>query len=96
MSDVIQFLENLGSQPQFSPADYAATVAALHLDVAQREALLQQDPEVLRDLLGGRRLMAIWVATPDGGEEPQESPDLPDDDEGVEPEGTPQPDEEPR
>lgn len=94
MSNAIQFLETLGSKPMLSPADYAATVAALDLDAAQQQALLQRDHEVLNDLLGGRTLMAMFIATPDGGEEPQESPDLPGDDEEIE--DAPEPEEEPK
>lgn len=95
MSNAIQFLDTLGSQPALSPADYAATVAAIQMDSAQREALLQRDLDKLHDLLGARGSMAVWVATPDGGEEPQKSPDQPDDD-GVVPEDAPYPDEEPK
>ena len=52
MSNVIQFLEALGQNP--APADYAAAVAALDIDEAQRQALLDCDHAALNDLLGGR------------------------------------------
>lgn len=95
MSNVIQFLETLGSKPALSSADYAATVVALDVDAAQRQTLLRRDPEVLNDLLGGRALMAMFVATPDGGEEPQESPDQTGDDDAAT-EDAPEPTEEPK
>jgi len=67
MSNVIQFLETLGSKPMLSPADYAATVAVLELDTEQQEALLDRDHARLNDLLGGREklLCSVFPATPD-------------------------------
>lgn len=95
MSNAIHFLETLGSKPTLSPADYAATVAALNVDAAQQQALLCRDPEVLNGLLGGRLLMAMHIVTPDGGEEPQENPDHTGDEDGEETEDAPEPTEKP-
>lgn len=95
MSNVIRFLETLGSQPALSPAGYAASVAALDCDTEQQLAMLQRDGGTLNGLLGGHPLMAMFVATPDGGEEPQDSPDHTDDD-GKETEDLPESTEEPK
>jgi hypothetical protein len=53
MSNVIQFLEALGSKPM-SPADYAASVNALEADTAQKGALLRHDGHALNGLLDAR------------------------------------------
>jgi len=60
MSNVIRFLESMGSNPSLtalSPAQYAAVVASLNLDNAQEQALVDRDAVALNDLLGGRRTM---------------------------------------
>ena len=59
MSNVIQFLEALGRAPAmpWSGVDYAAAVAALEADPAQRDALLDRDAATLNRLLGGRAVM---------------------------------------
>ncbi len=67
MSNVIQFLEALGQNP--APADYAAAVAALDIDEAQRQALLDRDLATLNDLLGGRGKV-YCVVVPAEEEEP--------------------------
>ena len=57
MSNVIRFLESMGSNPSLahlSPAEYAASVAALEVDDAQGRALLDRDAVTLNALLGGR------------------------------------------
>lgn len=89
MSNVIQFLETLGSNPaqgRLSAADYEAVVASLDADRAQQQALLASDHVALNDLLGGRAgrmMLAQWA--PDGeplkkdddhheGDEPAEDP----------------------
>lgn len=71
MSQAIQFLEALGSNPalvRLSAAEYAATVAALDVDQVQRQALLDRDHEALNGLLGGREKMLCLILNP--GEEP--------------------------
>lgn len=62
MSNVIQFLEALGSKPAPSAANYAANVVALDIDVTQRQALLDRDQTALNGLLGGRDEMrcVVW------------------------------------
>lgn len=65
MSNVIHFLEALGSNPaltKLSAAQYAATVAALDVDDSQRQALLDRDQTALNGLLGGRDEMrcVVW------------------------------------
>ena len=66
MSNIIRFLETMGSKP-ISPADYAATVAALEVGVPQRKALLDRDQDALNELLDGRRQLkcAIFAADED-------------------------------
>lgn len=64
MSDVIRFLDSMGSQ-SLSPVQYAATVAALDIDASQRQALLDRDPAALSELLGGRDQMRCFILVPD-------------------------------
>lgn len=66
MSNIIRFLETMGSKP-ISPADYAATVAALEVGAPQRKALLDRDQHALNELLDGRRQLkcAIFAADED-------------------------------
>lgn len=64
MSDVIRFLDTIGSQ-SLSPAQYAATVATLDIDAEQRQALLDRDHAALNDLLGGRASMRCFILVPD-------------------------------
>ena len=66
MSNIIRFLETMGSKP-ISPADYAATVAALDVGAPQRKALLDRDQDALSELLDGRRQLrcAIFAADED-------------------------------
>ena len=77
MSNVIQFLESLGSRPAPSPAEYAATVAALDVAPAARKALTERDHAALNDLLDGRATMFCFVAMPDESEQ-EAIPDEPD------------------
>lgn len=65
MSNAIQFLEAMGSKPVLSAVEYTATIAALDVDGAQRQALLDRDQAALNDLLGGRAMMRCYIATPD-------------------------------
>jgi len=62
MSNVIRFLETMGSTPM-SASEYAASVAALgrHVDPEQRRALLDRDHAALNDLLSGRATMRCAV-----------------------------------
>jgi hypothetical protein len=66
MSNVIRFLETMGRKP-ISPADFAATVAALEIEAPQRKALLDRDQGALSELLDGRRQLrcAIFAADED-------------------------------
>jgi hypothetical protein len=66
MSNIIRFLESMGSKP-ISPGDYAATVAALEMGDPQRKALLDRDQDALNELLDGRRQLrcAIFAADED-------------------------------
>ena len=72
MSNVIQFLESLGRNPASAlpHADYAAAVAALEIDDAQRQALLDRDHAALNGLLGGRAKVYCLVAPAEN--EPQQ------------------------
>lgn len=66
MSNIIRFLETMGSRP-IPAADYAAMVAALEVGAPQREALLDRDHDALNELLDGRRQLkcAIFAADED-------------------------------
>lgn len=71
VSNVIRFLETLGSNPaltRLSAAEYAATVAALDADHGQRQALLTRDHAALNDLLGGREKVLFAIFAPDDNE----------------------------
>lgn len=79
MSNVIQFLEAMGRNPGvhgLSAADYAASVALLEIDGAQRQALLDRDHSVLSDLVDGRPRMMCYVTSPS----PDDHEAIPDDD----------------
>jgi hypothetical protein len=81
MSNVIRFLESMGSNPalsRLSAAEYSAVVAALDVDDRQKQALQDRDAGLLNDLLGGRSKMycAQWPAK----EQPLEPDQEPDDD----------------
>ncbi|MGH8076818.1 MAG: hypothetical protein ACREPE_05770 [Lysobacter sp.] len=70
MSSAIQFLEEMGcdaSHGRLSAADYAAAVAQLDADEAQRRALMERDHAELSSLLGGRAsvMLLVNVATDD-------------------------------
>ena len=67
MSNMVRFLETLGSNPaltKLSAAEFEAIVATLDVDNAQRQALIARDNAALNDLLGGRERMlcVIWPA----------------------------------
>ncbi|SDQ61550.1 hypothetical protein SAMN05428982_1824 [Pseudoxanthomonas sp. CF385] len=50
-------------------ADYAAAVAALEVEPAQRAALLGRDADALARLLDGRPAMFCMILAPDEGKE---------------------------
>lgn len=71
MSNVIQFLESMGSNAapnRFSTTQYAATLASLDIDDSQRQALLNRDHVALNNLLEGRSEMCCMVNIPNGDE----------------------------
>jgi hypothetical protein len=63
MSNVIRFLESMGSKP-LSPAEYIAGIRALDVDVTHKRALLDRDESALNELLDGRKKLrcAIFAA----------------------------------
>jgi hypothetical protein len=84
MSNMVRFLETLGSNPaltKLSAAEFEAMVANLDVDDAQRQALVARDGAALNDMLGGRERMlcVIWPA-----DEPVRENDQPGDDEPAE------------
>ena len=86
MSKVIQFLETMGrnaSSGRVSDAAYAAAVAALDVDAAQTQALLQRDRAALNVLLGGRatQMMMMLFPVEDAPQESEDTQDAPDADE---------------
>ncbi len=50
-------------------ADYAAAVAALEVEPAQRVALMERDVDSLSQLLDGRPAMFCMILAPDEGKE---------------------------
>jgi hypothetical protein len=87
MSEVIRFLESMGRNPAVTAGEFAASVAALEVDDAHKQALLQRDATSLNDLLGGRERMMLAQWAPDS--EPQRKDD---DQEGDVPSQDPTPD----
>lgn len=82
MSNMVQFLETLGSNPalaQLSASEFEAIVAKLDVDDAQRQALLTRDDAALNDMLGGRERMlcVIWPADEPAREDDQPGDDAP-------------------
>ncbi len=78
MSNVIQFLESMGSNAamaRMSVADYQAAVAALDVDDQQRESLLVRDHIALGRTLGARNALLCLICTPYDDEEKQSPPD---------------------
>lgn len=68
MSDVVSFLEAMGSNPsigRLSPAEYAAVVAQLGLDDAQASALIARDRFALDKMVGARKQCMLTLATPE-------------------------------
>jgi len=65
MSNVIQFLERMGSNADFDRG-YLTSVTALDVADAQRRALLDRDHAGLSRLLEGRAEMRCFIATPIG------------------------------
>lgn len=86
MSNAIQFLEDLGRSATWGkcPAEaHEDAIDSLQIDENQKRMLLERDHHALNRVLGGRAMMAMHVATPDGEEAPQEEP-FRHDDEGEE------------
>lgn len=75
MSNVIGFLESLGARPALSPAQYAAAVDALALDVAQARALRDRDAAALTGMLDGRPTMRCAIAMPEDDAPGESTPD---------------------
>lgn len=86
MSDLIQFLEQMGSNARFShlkEADYVAAVDATSLDDAPKQALRSRDADMLNELAGGRLQMMCILFPAEGDDNKQdesEESDQPDDD----------------
>lgn len=85
MSNTIRFLESLGASASMqAAANYAAAVAALDVEPAQRAALLDRDVASLATLLDARPAMFCMILAPDEGKEDEsreESDDQTDGDE---------------
>lgn len=79
MSNVIAFLESMGThaaQSKLSGDAYVAAVDALGLDDAPRQALIDRDAEALSGLMGGRLKMMCLLFPADGDD--QQKDDQPD------------------
>lgn len=78
MSEVLQFLENLGRHgcpvPIGDPG-YEAGVSALAVDDAQRRALLDRDADALASLLGARPVMLCSIFPTEQPQRENETPD---------------------
>ena len=61
----------LQSQGCGNSGSFAATVARLDIDAAQRRALLDRDHAALNDLLGGRATMFFGLVPAENDDEPQ-------------------------
>jgi len=68
MTNTIQILEKMGSNPSRSAAHHAATVSALDLDPSQKQALLQRDHAALNQLLAGRTQVFCAIFAEEGDE----------------------------
>lgn len=64
MSNVIQFLEAVGSKP-LSAAEYIESVNALDAQASEKRALLQHDGEALGGLLTDRKMYCAVFAAED-------------------------------
>ncbi|HEY9144330.1 MAG TPA: hypothetical protein VIM90_09880 [Arenimonas sp.] len=86
MSDLIQFLEHMGSDARLShlnETDYLAAVEAASLDDAPKQALRSRDAGMLNELAGGRLQMMCILFPAEGDDNKQdesEESDQPDDD----------------
>lgn len=61
MSNLIKFLESLGRDSTISADTYAATIAALDIDAAQREALMARDGGLLGETVTGTKQMRVTL-----------------------------------
>ena len=78
MSNVIEFLERLGSNPTLAHgenAGYEAEVAALAVDDEVRQVLMSRDSGALGDLLGGRPQMLCMLFPAEGDDNKKDSED---------------------
>lgn len=76
MSNVIHFLESVGSAARLqSAADYAAAVAASDLEPSERKALLDRDVRSLTKIMRGRASMFCMIIAPDEQQGEHELPD---------------------
>lgn len=87
MSNVIRFLESMGSNAamaRMSYLEYQSSVALLEADERSRQALALRNPSDLSDALEGRHQMMCVVFSPDENERTntpdQESEENPSDD----------------
>lgn len=72
MSEVIAFLERMGSNPSsvsFSDDGYEAAVSSLKIDSVQSKALLARDAMALAKGLDARAQMICMILVPDEGED---------------------------
>ena len=86
MSNLIQFLEQLGGDARLAHAgdtEYLAAVESASLDDAPKQALRNRDADALNDLAGGRLRMMCILFPAEGDDEKKD--DQPDD--GTEPDG---------
>jgi len=65
MSNIIRFLESIGSAPALSPSQYAEAIAALDIGPAGKRALLDHDGAALNRLLEGRDELRCAVVAED-------------------------------
>ena len=78
MSNIIEFLEKLGQSAPLSDqseAEFSASIEALELDDAARDALMARNSEALNELLGGRMQMMCLLFPAEGEENKDDDPD---------------------
>lgn len=86
MSNVIRFLESLGRDMGAGAtrsAGFAARVAALEIDPALRQALVDGDVAVMSGLLGGRESMMMVLAPAEPGNQEPDGEEAPETEIGV-------------
>lgn len=68
MSNVIQFLEAMGSNSmlaRMSEKDFSEMLATVEVGSSAKQSLMERDAAALASLMDARPMMFCWVAAPD-------------------------------